>query len=48
LALAGPVVAGLLTVGLYGCIFYFFHDAHHIFIYLLGDIASAGQVLSSA
>ncbi len=29
----------LLTVGLYWLHFYFFHDAHHIFIYLLGDIA---------
>ena len=29
----------LLTAGLYGLHFYFFRDAHHIFIYLLGDIA---------
>ena len=29
----------LLTVGLYGLHFYLFHDARHIFIYLLGDIA---------
>jgi len=29
----------LLTVGLYGLHFFIFRDAHHIFIYLLGDIA---------
>jgi len=29
----------LLTAGLYGLHFYLFHDARHIFIYLLGDIA---------
>ena len=37
IALSGSLV--LLTSGLYFLHFLIFHDARHIFIYLLGDIA---------